>query len=246
MLTLYTKSARKLSAAPARNAKLRLVGLAPRATLVPRLPRVGLALRANLAASFASSARGEGQGFALTSPQGGRGKATPLPHVSQIRTLNSVLCNLLCLRPTPTCFVIHLSTFAPASGRFAPLHCLSSVLDPALCTLLRLRILPFHFSTFAPLHGLRNSRPLSSVLRTPYSVLSPFHLCTGLRPICTFARFSHFMPPRISPYPPGLDRPSKIFRFMVYQKGPLRVGMIPPGGRRKAASLRLDLNPAQR
>jgi hypothetical protein len=171
MLTLYTKSARKLSAAPARNAKLRLVGLAPRATLVPRLPRVGLALRANLAASFASSARGEGQGFALTSPQGGRGKATPLPHVSQIRTLNSVLCNLLCLRPTPTCFVIHLSTFAPASGRFAPLHCLSSVLDPALCTLLRLRILPFHFSTFAPLHGLRNSRPLSSVLRTLYSVL---------------------------------------------------------------------------
>jgi hypothetical protein len=164
MLTLYTKSARKLSAAPARNAKLRLVGLAPRATLVPRLPRVGLALRANLAASFASSARGEGQGFALTSPQGGRGKATPLPHVSQIRTLNSVLCNLLCLRPAPTCFVIHLSTFAPASGRFAPLHCLSSVLDPALCTLLRLRILPFHFSTFAPasgrfapLHGSRTS-----------------------------------------------------------------------------------------
>ena len=54
------------------------------------------------------------------------------------------------------------------------------------------------------------------------------------------------MPPSITPYPPGLDRPSKIFRFMVYQKGPLRVGMIPPGGRRKAASLRLDLYPAQR
>jgi hypothetical protein len=120
MLTLYTKSARKLSAAPARNAKLRLVGLAPRATLVPRLSRVGLALRANLAASFASSARGEGQGFALTSPQGGRGKATPLPFVRM-----------------------------PLPPSFAPLHL--------------------------------------SLLRTPYSVLSPFHLCTGHRPICTFA-----------------------------------------------------------
>ncbi len=162
MLTLYTKSARKLSAAPARNAKLRLVGLAPRATLVPRLPRVGLALRANLAASFASSARGEGQGFALTSPQGGRGKATPLPHVSQIRTLNSVLCNLLCLRPAPTCFVIHLSTFAQelcsdlhlctASPPYSTQH---SVLFSASAS---------YLSTFPPLH-----RPPADL-----------HLCTVL------------------------------------------------------------------
>ena len=43
-------------------------------------------------------------------------------HLPLFRTLNSVLCNLLCLRPAPTCFVIHLSTFPPASGRFAPLH----------------------------------------------------------------------------------------------------------------------------
>lgn len=54
------------------------------------------------------------------------------------------------------------------------------------------------------------------------------------------------MPPRISPYPPVLDGTSKTFRLTPYQKGPLRVGMIPPGGRRKAASLRLDLYPAQR
>jgi len=54
------------------------------------------------------------------------------------------------------------------------------------------------------------------------------------------------MPPRISPYPPVLDGTSKTFRLTLYQKGPLRVGMIPPGGRRKAASLRLDLYPAQR
>ena len=188
----------------------------------------------------------------------------PLPpsfaplHLSLLRTPYSVLCTLTfppLHRPPAD---LHLCTASPPS----------SVLDPALCTLLRLRILPFHFSTFAPLHGLRNSRPLSSVLRTLNSVIlfrsplanhtpanqsprglqprSPLHFSTGLRPICTFARFSHFMAPRISPYPPGLDRPSKIFRFMVYQKGPLRVGMIPPGGRRKAASLRLDLNPAQR
>jgi len=137
MLTLYTKSARKLSAAPARNAKLRLVGLAPRAVLVPRLPRVGLALRANL--------------------------ATPLPHASQIRTLNSVLCNLLCLRPAPTCFVIHLSTFAPATGRFAPLH---------LCTFARFSHLPL-------------LRPPSSVL-FPASHLSTFaqELCSDLH-LCT-------------------------------------------------------------
>ena len=56
----------------------------------------------------------------------------------------------------------------------------------------------------------------------------------------------YFMPARISPYPPVLDGTSKTFRLTLYQKGPLRVGMIPPGGRRKAASLRLDLYPAQR
>ena len=39
----------------------------------------------------------------------------------------SVLCNLL--------YVIHFSTFAPASGRFAPLHGSRTCLSSVLCTL---------------------------------------------------------------------------------------------------------------
>ena len=49
-----------------------------------------------------------------------------------------------------------------------------------------------------------------------------------------------------TPYLPTLDRTVRPNTFMTYQKGPARVGMIPPGGRRKAASLRLHFEPPQR
>ena len=90
--------------------------------------------------------------------------------------------------PTPPVFVIHLSTFAQAVGRFAPLHCLrnSSVLRTPNS------VLWSHLSTFAPeLRSVLHLRTVFASFRPPHSVLcplpSPFHFCTGRRPICTFA-----------------------------------------------------------
>jgi hypothetical protein len=88
------------------------------------LPRVGLALRANLAASRELSSRvGARLRLDLLCKQG-RGEATPLP---SLRTLYYVLCTLysvLCTLYSVLCTLI--STFAQAIGRFAPLHCLPS------------------------------------------------------------------------------------------------------------------------
>ena len=49
------------------------------------------------------------------------------------------------------------------------------------------------------------ANPLYSVLRNPYSVLwpLPFHFCTGLRPICTFARLAQLLRPRLIPDSPS-------------------------------------------
>ena len=52
-----------------------------------------------------------------------------------------------------------------------------------------------------PFAAQRPSPCHPSVLRNPYSVLwpLPFHFCTGLRPICTFARLAQLLRPRLSP-----------------------------------------------
>ena len=85
-----------------------------------------------------------------------RGKATPLPHASQIRPPHSVLLP-----------ASHFSTFPPAIGRFAPLH-LSllcppySVLRNPLCLRPAPTCFVIHLSTFAP------------------ELCSDLHLCTAL------------------------------------------------------------------
>ena len=122
------------------------------------LHRVGLALRANLAASRELCSRvGTRLRLALHHRRARRSHAPTLDAAriarSAIPTSNnatprsgdttpsqpyssqpvplisfSVLCTLSC--PDPNCFGIHFFTFPQAVGRFAPLHCLPS---PSLC-----------------------------------------------------------------------------------------------------------------